>query len=195
LKPLVPGRVIVRLVMLCGAAAALALVVRHSIADRLVVRVDGATRFAAESSRLLIPRASSPAVVTAPKPFVPMAAASAIDPVPIVTGKPRSKPATANHAVTKSELEHAVETRLSGASARLVRDASGKPLGLRLDGVARLAPFGVHDGDVLLSANGLPLRSADEALAALGALKDARHVVVVLQREATRYSVPIDLVE
>ena len=86
-------------------------------------------------------------------------------------------------------------TRLDGARAALVRDDAGHPVGLRLTGVGKLAPFGVHDGDILISANGFPLRTSDEALAALGKLQDAKRVIVSLRRGAATYSVPVELVD
>ena len=77
----------------------------------------------------------------------------------------------------------------------MVRNEAGQPIGLRLTGVGRLAPYGVRDGDVLISANGLPLRTPEESLAALGKLQDAKRVVVVLGRGTATYAVPIELAD
>ena len=52
-----------------------------------------------------------------------------------------------------------------------------------------------RDGDVLVSANGLPIRTADEGLAAIGKLQQATQVVAVFRRGASSYAVTLDLVE
>ena len=194
----------VRVLLLSGAAAALALFARDPLARRVVALVDRPARVLAVAAREIAPKPVAPAPAVAPAPFVLPRASG---PVTEVIGAPSSKPAvvgpakpksTGPHAprtITRKELEGAIANGLPGASAVSVKDEDGKPAGLRLAGVSRLAPFGVHDGDVLVSANGLPVRNADEALAALGALKDAHHVVVVFRRGAGAFSVPVDFVD
>lgn len=194
-------RVGVRVLLLSGAAAALALVTRDRLAARVTPLVDRPVHALAFAARELVPRMRPTPPPLAPQPFVPALPVEGPR-AQVVLGKPAAKtmPA-ANDAphtiarITRKELESAIANGLPGASAVLVKDDDGKPAGLRLAGVGKLAPFGIHDGDVLVSANGLPLRSADEALAALGGLKDAHHVVVVLRRGTSAYSVPVDLVD
>jgi hypothetical protein len=189
--------VLVRLVLLSGAAAAISLMVREPLARRVSARIAPRVIELAEVSRRLAPRpAMLPMLPSATAPMLPMLppAASYAPIVPIPLKKPARAAASAQ-TITRKQLEDAVATRLDGARAMLVRDNAGQPIGLRLSGVGRLAPYGVHDGDVLVGANGMPLRTPDEALAALGKLQDVKHVVVVLRRGNATYSVPIDLVE
>lgn len=194
----------VRVLLLSGAAAALALVCRDPLARRLSPAVDGPVHLLARATRVIAPRdPPSPPPPAGPAPFVlprespPVAPPALAKPTPTPHAKPKAAlpGAPGGTRITRKELETTIANGLPGASAVLVKDEDGKPAGLRLAGVSRLAPFGVHDGDVLVSANGLPLRNADEALAALGALKDARHVVVVFRRGAGAYSVPVDFVD
>lgn len=195
-------RVGVRVLLLSGAAAALALVTRDRLAARVTPLVDRPVHALAFAAREIIPRVRPTSAPLAPQPFVPPVESPRAQ---VVLAKPagKAKPATKGAPqtttsitrITRKELESAIANGLPGASAVLVKDDDGKPAGLRLAGVGKLAPFGIHDGDVLVSANGLPLRSADEALAALGGLKDAHHVVVVLRRGTSAYSVPVDLVD
>lgn len=191
-------RVLLRLVLLAGAAAALALVVREPLATRVAKAVTPGARALAELAPTPRGRASAAPTLV---PLLPSTQPAPVTPAPVVPLLPQppikhaqKAPAPLKrHVVTRKELEDAIASRVGGANAVLVRDADGKPAGLRLSGVGRLAPFGVAEGDVLVAANGLPLRNADEALAALGALKDAKHVTVTLRRGAGTYSVPIDL--
>lgn len=185
-------RVVVRLVLLSGLAAAIALMVRDSLATRL------ARAIAIPALRLPMPRTAdeAPAMLPMLPSSTPSTTPSILPILPTpMKHAPRAAAPWKRHVVTRKQVEEAIETRLSGANAVLVRDAEGKPAGLRLSGVAKLAPFGVQDGDVLVAANGMSLRTADEALAALGALKDAKHVTVTLRRGDKTYSVPIDLEE
>ena len=192
-------KVLLRLVLLAGAAAALALVVREPLATRVAKAVTPGARALAELAPT--PRGRASAATPPMVPMLPSPQVGPVTPVPFVPLLPhppikhaQKAPAPLKrHVVTRKELEDAIASRVGGANAVLVRDADGKPAGLRLSGVGRLAPFGVAEGDVLVAANGLPLRNADEALAALGALKDAKHVTVTLRRGTATYSVPIDL--
>lgn len=192
-------RVGVRLVLLAGAAATLALFARESLCRLALPRLDAPVHALSHAARTIAPRPVVASAPDAPPPFVP----------PIVTEAPRAElappkpmakkvtPAKQQNVthITRKELEEAIQHGLPGASALAVKDDEGKPLGLRLAGVGRLAPFGVHEGDVLVSANGHPLRNADEALSALGALEHATHVVVAFRRGATAFSIPVDLVD
>ncbi len=190
-------KVATRLILLAGAAAVIALLLRDALATRIArTLVEPARALAAltPSARAVAP-APSPTIL----PLLPTPSAPVVPPPP---AKPLAKPAAPKpsasvkaHVVTRKEVEDAIANRLSGANAVLVKGADGKPLGLRLSGVSRLAPFGVQEGDILVSANGLPLRTADEAIAALGALKDEKHVVFSLRRGDIAYSVPLDLAE
>jgi membrane-associated protease RseP (regulator of RpoE activity) len=190
-------RVLARLVLLAGAAALVALLVRDAVATRVARALAGPVRaLVALAPRIRIAVAAAPSGTILPLlpqhelPHVPLL------PTPIAPKRVAAHAAPAKrHVVTRKEVEEAIATRLSGANAVLVKDEDGKPLGLRLTGVGRLAPFGVRDGDILVAANGLPLRTADEAISALGALKDSKHVTVTLRRGAGSYSVPLDLEE
>jgi hypothetical protein len=93
--------------------------------------------------------------------------------------------------LTRAEIDVAIGSRLHGASSKLVRDENKKPIGLRLYNVGALARFGVYDGDVLVAANGMALRTAEEALAALGALEKASRVVVTFKRGGAPFSIAV----
>ena len=95
--------------------------------------------------------------------------------------------------VTRAEVDAAIAAKMFGARTKLARDASGKPVGLALYGTGALARFGVQDGDVLVSANGFSLRTPEDAFAALGSLKDAQRVTVVLQRGTGSYAVSVEV--
>lgn len=187
-------RVLVRLILLAGVAAAVALVIRDSVATRVARALEEPV----SEVLALIPvvRHAAPPPV---QPAVVAPARVAAAPVVITprTIKPAAKkPSTpAVHLVTRKDVESAMETRLSGLRAVLVRDDAGKPLGLRLNGVSRLASFGVQDGDVLVSANGYPLRTADECATAVGALKDFKRVTFVLRRGDSGYAVTLELAD
>jgi hypothetical protein len=190
--------VLVRLLLLSGAAAALSLMVREPLARRVNARLAPHVGELAEVSRQIAPRAAMlPLLSSAPIAMLPLLpSASAHVPVvavPIAKKKGTAKPSA--QTITRKQLEEAIASRLDGARATLVRDDAGHAVGLRLTGVAPLAPYGVHDGDVLVSANGMPLRTPDESLAALGKLQDVKRVVVVLRRGNASYSIPIELVD
>jgi general secretion pathway protein C len=72
-----------------------------------------------------------------------------------------------------------------------VRD--GHPVGFRLFGIRPDSPYaaiGVVNGDLLLSVNGFPLATPDDALEAYSKLRVANHVSLVVERDGQR--VPID---
>ncbi|GAC1352811.1 MAG: hypothetical protein NVSMB1_19440 [Polyangiales bacterium] len=93
---------------------------------------------------------------------------------------------------THEEVEHAMETHLGGATATVSRGADQRPIGLMLHG-GNLSHYGIHDGDILVGVNGMPVRTADEALAAVGALKAERHVVFTLLRGDRPFAIPVDI--
>lgn len=196
-------RVLARLILVTGAAAAFALAVRDPAASRVARALDAPVRALADAASKLSPRVDAPPPTAAPRgdlalpPPAPSTSSSSFGaPTTPSAAKKAAKAAPAKPwRVTRKEIEDAIATRVSGAKAVLVRDPDGKPAGLRLGGVARLAPFGVQEGDVLMSANGLPLRTPDEALAALGSLKDASRVVVVLRRGQGTYAVALELAD
>jgi hypothetical protein len=95
--------------------------------------------------------------------------------------------------VTRAEIEDAIEHKLDGASAKLVRDAEGAPIGLSIQRPGRLARLGVATGDVLYAANGLRIRTADEGLAALSQLDKATRVVVTFRRGEGTYAIAVDV--
>lgn len=187
-------KVVMRLVLLAGAAALIALFVRAPLAARVACSLAAPVRALAELIPVARVAVAAPASTMLPMLPPPIEAQVPLLPTPVVPKRVAAKsPPAKPHVVTRKEVEDAIATRLSGANAVLVRGEDGKPLGLKLSGVGRLAPFGVRDGDVLVAANGMPLRSADEALAALGALKDAKHVTVSLRRGTGTYAVPLEL--
>ena len=110
-----------------------------------------------------------------------------------VAPTPTKKTAPAGLVVTRAEVEDAIATKCHGVRASLVRDGDGAPIGLALHRVGALARFGVSEGDVVIAANGHPLRTPDEALAALGALKDASRVSVALRRGDATYVVTVEV--
>jgi len=191
--------VVVRLVLLAGGAAALSLMVREPLARAVAARMASPVIELAEVSRRIASRAAMlPLLPTASAPIVPMLPSSSphvpIIPVPL-HHKQAAKPASSSVTLTRKQIDDAVASRVGGARAALVRDDAGHAIGLRLSHVGPLAAYGIHEGDILTSANGLPLRTPDEALAALGKLQDARHVVVAFRRGATAYTIPVDLVD
>lgn len=196
----------IRLLLLAGAAATAALLVRGPLAARIGRTIDAPVHELAAAAQSLRPappllkilprhdappRAIVPMLPTPGEPSPPSAKGGG---VPAAAAKPMPSAPKA-HVVTRAELDDALANRLSGARAVLVRDEAGRPAGLALHGVAPLARFGVRDGDVLVSANGLSLRSPDEALAALGSLEHAKRVVVTLRRGGLAYSVPVELAD
>ena len=105
---------------------------------------------------------------------------------------PLPKAAPSGFVVTQAELDEALKSRLGGATTRPIRDDAGRVIGLTVHGVGRLAKFGVAEGDRLVSANGLSLRTPDEALSALGALQHEKRVTFVLSRGSSRYAVTVE---
>jgi len=103
--------------------------------------------------------------------------------------------------VSRAEVEEAITSKLGGATAKLARDPEGHPIGLKIAGAGTAARFGVHEGDVLVAANGYPLRSAEEGFAALGAifpdggksLSKPTRVVFTFKRGDGWYSVPLEV--
>jgi len=195
-------RVGVRLLLLSGAAASLALATRDRLAASVVRRLDKPVHAIALAAREIAPRPrATTSVPGTPQPFEPFVLpaesprAVVVVPKTSAVAKHKPNPTPVQHTITKKQLDDAIEHRLGGATAVLVKGDDGKPAGLKLGGVSQLASFGIRDGDVLVSANGLPLRNANEALAALGALKDATRVVVVLRRGSLEYSVPVTLTD
>lgn len=198
-------KVVVRLILLAGLAAVVALFVREPLAGRVGRRLAGATGAlsllapnpaapSAAAPHAMLPMLPDPSGSTAPiLPILPLARSAA--PAPAAKHTAAKKPAAKPLVVTRKEVEDAIATRLSGVRAVLVRDAEGKPLGLRLSRVSRLSAFGVQEGDVLISANGLPLRTADEAASALGVLKDATRVTFALRRGDSTFGIPLELAE
>lgn len=195
-------RVAARLLALAAVAAALALGVRWA-ALRLAPHL---ARPVAELAREV------------PRPTVTTAASSSAAPSPSISASAPSPTTTASHGVaphegakvaqapkakanagpapvrvTQAELDEALAGRCGGASTRPVRDDAGKVVGLSLSSVGTLGRYGLLSGDRLVSANGLPLRTADEALAALGALQHVTRVVFVFQRGDTKFSVTVEL--
>jgi hypothetical protein len=116
------------------------------------------------------------------RPLAPRPTAPTPRTTPTTNARKAPAEARARHAITRADVEAAVADRMGGASTTLARDEDGQPVGLALHGVSRLARFGVRDGDVLVSANGMPLRTPDEGLRALGALEHAREVTVGFRR-------------
>lgn len=188
-------RVLVRLVLLSGAAAAIALMVREPLARRVSARFAPHVVDLAQASRNIAPRAT--VVLSLPPPILPPPppAHTPIVAVPIHKHVAAPKAAASSTVLSRAQIEDAIATRVGGARATLVRDDGGQPIGLRLSNVGLLAPYGVREGDILVSANGLALRTPDEAVAALGKLQNARHVVVGFRRGPTSYAIPIDLVD
>jgi hypothetical protein len=181
--------VIVRLALLAGAAATTALLVREPLAARVARSLGGAVHdLAARASELAPP--SRPPAKSEPLSLPPILAPAPEKPVVVVASKPTAKPKPKPSAfvITQKELEAGVAAHGWGARAVVVKD------GLELHSVGRFARFGVADGDVLVSANGYSLRTADDALAALGKLGDSRSIVVVLRRGERSYAVPLQLV-
>jgi hypothetical protein len=193
--------VLVRLVLLSGAAAAISLMVREPLARRVTARiVPGVGQLAEASRRLAPPARMLPLLPSSAASIVPLLPPSPVYAPIVAVPLPHKKVAKAAASasvstITRKQVEDAIASRLDGARAALVRDEAGHPLGLRLSGVGRLAPYGVRDGDVLVSANGMPLRTPEESLAALGKLQDAKRVVVVLRRGSATYAIPVELTE
>jgi hypothetical protein len=192
-------KILVRLVLLTGAAAAISMMLREPLARRVAVHLAAPVTRLAEAARVTTkPSSMVPMLPPAQPPMLPIVPSASphvpIVPVPLHK-KVSAKPASSVTVLTRKQIEDAIATRVDGAKALLVRDPAGHPIGLRLSHVGKLAPFGVHEGDILVSANGFPLRTPDEAMAALGKLQDARHVVVAFRRGDATFAIPVDLVD
>ncbi len=187
-----------RLLALAALAAVLALGVRVWV-ERRLPRV-AAREAAAPTMKTIATVAASGstseqsvAPTTASKP---PSALSAPAPRFMATKKaPMPKVGASGFVVTQAELDDALSSRLGGATTRPIRDEAGRVIGLSVHGVSRLAKFGVVDGDRLVSANGLSLRTPDEALAALGALQHEKRVTFTLARGSSRYTVTVELAQ
>lgn len=205
------AKIAMRATLVAGAAAAVALLTRDRVEEAVERALHAEVEAAAEAAqRAASSQERSP---TAPMETPPatIAEASREPPSPRLATRAlttavgaRARPATASSAregasrdgavhVTRAEIEQAVAARLSGASTRLVRDEDGHPIGLALRSVGALGRFGVQVGDVLVSAGGYPLRTPEEALGALGALKDAHRVVFVLRRGDAPYALTLEV--
>jgi hypothetical protein len=205
------ARVTLRATLVAGAAAMTALASRGSIADRVAARVVPAVgRMATRAPSLVREEPPPPPPLTTqplpPPPNVPLAPplppSAAPKPSVAKSSAPTSAKTTAGPAhVSRAEVETAIGTKLGGASAKLARDSEGHPLGLELQGVGTAARFGVREGDILVAANGHPLRNAEEGFAALGAIfpdggkrpTGPTHVVFTFKRGAAWYSVPVEV--
>lgn len=190
------ARVSVRLLLLSGLAAAAALVVRERVAARALTAIALPTFSMPALGGRAQEAAPSPTVAEHPSPTVAehAVAAPAVPPAAKTAhAMKKAAHAPARFVITRTALDDAIAKRGYGARATVLRDEAGKALGIALHGVAAFAKYGVADGDVLLAANGMPLRTADEALAALGALGEARHVDVLLRRGEATFTVPLDL--
>lgn len=95
--------------------------------------------------------------------------------------------------VSRAELDAAIDHGVGSASLSSVAGDDGRPIGLRVKSPGDLAVLGVQAGDVLVSANGLPIDTADRALAALGKLRDARTLNVVFRRGESTYALSADV--
>jgi hypothetical protein len=164
---------------------------------------DTVASFAAVASKLPSPRAA-PSIDEAPLPPPPPMIASAIASTSPSAAPPKiastttiakssKKQAPPTLTVTRAEVEDAIATKCHGVKATLVRDDAGAPIGLALHRVGPLARFGVAEGDVLVAANGQSLRTPDEALAALGAMKDATRVSIALRRGDATYVITVQV--
>ncbi len=202
-------RVPVRAIVLAGAAAALALLGRDALFRALTPSIDDGAAALAEVTSALpkpgktltlplhapvveeltlgAPELSREVAQAKPQPF---AKPSAKREAPRVAAKTAPTPVT---VVTRAEVEAAIANRLGGARTKLVRDEDGAVVGLAVFGAGPLARFGVVDGDILVSANGYSLRTPSDALAALGALRDATKITVVFRRGDARYALSADI--
>jgi len=201
-------RIVLRSVLLAGLAAGLALAARERLVEMVAHRFEdagGALAIVAQklptASREVhddvvdVQTCTLPPVETVTLPT--LASTSAAPPgkpnLPIKTKQTKAAAAIAPLRVTRAEVDAAIASKAFGAKTKLARDESGKLVGLALFGTGGLARFGVQDGDVLVSANGYPLRTPEEAFAAVGALKDATRVTVVLRRGAGSYALSAEL--
>ena len=203
-------RVLMRGVLVGWLAVVAALATRGLVLSVLGRKIDDAVAsFSALTAKLPAPR-QDPMRDEAPLPPPPAVVASAIastapnatpPPAPALTSaktppsKTPKKQAAPALTVTRVEVEDAIATKCHGVKATLMRDENGAPIGLALHRVGPLARFGVAEGDVLVAANGQSLRTPDEALAALGAMKDATRVSVALRRGNATYVVTVQVAD
>ncbi len=177
-----------RLAIVAGSAALVALAIRGPLADRVARLLEAPIGDLASVIPVSASEAVPAAIDEAPEPVM-------VDAPELVIATPKKKIAIVKKksepsafVVTKEELESAVASKGHGARASVVKE------GLALHHVGAFSKFGVAEGDVLVSANGHSLRTADDALATLGALGNSRSIVVVLRRGESSYAVPITLV-
>jgi hypothetical protein len=199
------GRVLVRLALLAVAAAACAALAQGVMVNHVAPTIGAllaqlppapaATESVAEAAA---DSASAPAPAPAP------AAASAPAPAPapsllprIVAARPiasaSARPVGSMPHLSRGEIDDAIAHKLDGASAKLVRDGGGAPIGLAIQRPGRLARLGVATGDVLYTANGVRIRTPDEGLAALAQLEKSEHVVVTFHRGDASYAIVVDI--
>ena len=195
--------VTVRCVLLAGVAAGLALVGRNLVAHAIEDRLGDAggalaqlgQRLPTPGRALEVPLAIAPIETVTITTTAPLSTANPIaSPKKRLAVKPSAKDLTPLR-VTRAEVEAAIAAKVYGARTKLARDEQGKTVGLALYGTGALARLGIHDGDVLVSANGHSLRTPEDALGAVAALKDATRITVVLRRGDGSYALTVDVGE
>jgi hypothetical protein len=204
-------RVVLRSVLLAGLAAGLALAMRQRLVEIVAHRFEDAGVTMALVARELpspsrdvpggvdgVAEVEASTVLPAETITVPPLASTSAAPLrkpvlPAMAKQAKSAAPIAPLRVTRAEVDAAIASKAFGARTKLARDESGKPVGLALFGTGGLSRFGVQDGDVLVSANGYPLRTPEEAFAAVGALKDATRVTVVLRRGVGSYALTAEV--
>jgi hypothetical protein len=193
-------RVLVRLLLLAGVAAATALLLRARIArlaEGEVARAVGAfarSRTVVAKPATAVPRPEESKVqhVTA----VPVAAANPSAQVPAVRPArvPASTPAQVGRPVlSRAEIRDVIAAGGAGIRVAPVRNGAGAIEGYALRQVGGLSRYGLAEGDLVLRANGAPVRNADEALAALGAAERAGRADLVLVRGGAQIALSFDL--
>ncbi len=200
------GRVLVRLAILAVAAAACAAVAQAVLVERVAPEIGSLLAELPPPPKPTDVEAAAASAGSAPAPVTPppAAAASAASAAPpassllprIVAARPFGSAAPAKAApprVTRGEIDDAIAHKLDGASAKLVRDGDGAPIGLAIQRPGRLARLGVAAGDVLYAANGVRIRTPDEGLAALAQLEKAAQVVVTFHRGEGSYAIVVDV--
>lgn len=197
--------VALRSTLVAGAAAAVALLTRGNVEDALAARAGPLVHaLAAVAHRLPTPHVAQLSFSLLPAPPIDRPSASEVPSIAARGPIPKSKShlarasssaPTAPPHVTRQEVEEAIENRLGGARCKLARDDSGAPIGLAVYSVGRLSRFGVREGDLLVAANGLPLRTPNEALAALASLKDAHRVTVTMRHGDAPYTIAVDILD
>jgi hypothetical protein len=196
------GRIFVRLALLSAAAAVCAALVQPLIVARVAPSIEALVAQLPAPSASASASAAAPVSAPATAPASASASASAAAPAAtssllprIVAARPiaSARAAAAVPHVTRAEIDDAIAHELDGASAKLVRDGEGAPIGLAIQRPGRLARLGVASGDVLFAANGVRIRTADEGLAALAQLEKATKVVVTFRRGEGSYSIVVDV--